>query len=342
MPNHIKWSSIEAFHNIRKATKKYPHICGEDVHVTYRAKVKLDGTNGGVQINKDGVFPQSRKRLITSEQDNVEFAKWVESAEDVRRSWSEIFERSHAHVTKEFDTMIVFGEWCGRGIQRRCSISKIDKKIFAVFAIQFKNGEEDVAFYIEPSVLSMFVEGIPDVFVLPWYGDQVVVDWSLPHDQFGDIIDKMNAMVTEIEKCDPWVKDTFGVEGLGEGLVFYPSSHRTRAYFGDLAFKAKGEEHKVVKTKTPVQVDPETANSITEFVNLVTTEARLEQMATEVAGGELDFDIKNTGRFIGSVCRDVQKECVDELEASKLEWKPVSKAVSQKAREWYVHKVHNT
>ena len=41
--------------------------------VTYGAKVKLDGTNGGVQVSTHGeVIAQSRNQIITTEDDNIE------------------------------------------------------------------------------------------------------------------------------------------------------------------------------------------------------------------------------------------------------------------------------
>ena len=68
----IKWPSIELFHNLRRtlaAVEVSPQL-------TYRAKVKLDGTNAAVQIFPSGqVVAQSRSRVITPTQDNMGFAQ---------------------------------------------------------------------------------------------------------------------------------------------------------------------------------------------------------------------------------------------------------------------------
>ena len=51
------WPSIELLYNLRRSLE----ALGETPKLTYRAKIKLDGTNGGVQIFTDGrVAVQSR------------------------------------------------------------------------------------------------------------------------------------------------------------------------------------------------------------------------------------------------------------------------------------------
>lgn len=66
---------------------------------------KIDGTNAAIHFDADGhVGCQSRKRLITPEDDNFGFAKWV-----------------YANNEELFDVLgegTHFGEWWGSGIQR--------------------------------------------------------------------------------------------------------------------------------------------------------------------------------------------------------------------------------
>ena len=66
---------------------------------------KIDGTNAAIGVLDDGtVYAQSRKKLITPEQDNAGFARWVADNADALR----------AHLGPGLH----FGEWWGRGIQR--------------------------------------------------------------------------------------------------------------------------------------------------------------------------------------------------------------------------------
>lgn len=319
-----KWPSIELLHNVRRSLE----LLGETPKITYRAKIKLDGTNAGIQIFTDGrIAAQSRTQIITPESDNLGFANWVNQNLD----FFEMFAGTE-HLT-------LFGEWCGKGIQKRTAISKIDRKIFVVFAIQYGGVDGQLAkLEINPEVIYSVIPNHPDISVLPFYGESIVFD-------FGDLtqiqtsIEIVNQMLEDVEKIDPWVKETFDIEGLGEGLVMYPETRDLveRFSYSEFLFKAKGEKHQAVKTKKSVQLDPEVAESIDEFVILFVTPARLEQGVTEACNGE--FDIKKMGDFIKWLVADVKKESVVELENANLTWNDVNKAIMNAARDWYQKQV---
>jgi hypothetical protein len=136
------------------------------------------------------------------------------------------------------------------------------------------------------------------------------------------------------------VARTFGVQGLGEGLVLYPmlgGESDDRKELASLIFKAKGEKHQTVRQKQPAQIDPQNSKNIDEFVELVVTDARLEQAVTEACGGA--FESARIGAFLKWMAADVQKECGAELERSGLSWTDVNRAVSNKSRSWYLEKV---
>ena len=334
----IKWPSIEAFHNLVKHTRSsaaynnspYPDI-------VYRGKVKLHGTNAAVQIQRRGkVRAQSRTRIIDVGCDNVGFAAWV-------KEHKEHFEK----YTDKKNDIIVYGEWCGQGVQRGTALNQLDARHFAIFAvgIGLKTGEDTEGEVVyDPDAIREYLPYIDDhdqIHVLPWHTEEFVVNWH-NQDLLNEVVEVANKQVDEIDRLDPWVKDVFGVEGPGEGLVFYPinKSHSVPyGWFGDHLWKAKGESHQVVKTKKAVNVDPEVMASINEFVDKTVTEARLEQGVMAIGRGELIFETRLVGPFIGWVTKDVQKETKSEIEASGLEWKPVSKAVTARAREWYLAKM---
>ena len=199
-----------------------------------------------------------------------------------------------------------------------------------MFAIQYGND-----FEIAPVVIERVLLPHKDIFVIP-VEEVIEVDYTNA-EKLQLAVDKINEMVAKVEKCDPFVESTFNVAGLGEGLVFYPIGNTKRINrneYAQLVFKAKGEEHKVVKTKQAVQVDPEVAASIDEFVELFVTENRLNQIAEKIG----TFDMKNTGNFLKEFNADVVKESKAELEVSKMEWKDVATAVATKARTWWMNK----
>ncbi|HEU4967271.1 MAG TPA: RNA ligase family protein [Candidatus Saccharimonadales bacterium] len=78
---------------------------------------KIDGTNACVLVDENGrVQAQSRTRLITPEQDNYGFARWVYDNSDV--------------LAAALGPGYHFGEWWGQGIQRRYNA---DQKYFSLF-----------------------------------------------------------------------------------------------------------------------------------------------------------------------------------------------------------------
>ncbi|MCC3404418.1 MAG: hypothetical protein JGK17_02195 [Microcoleus sp. PH2017_10_PVI_O_A] len=317
------WPSIELLYNLRRSLE----LLGEAPKITYRAKIKLDGTNGGIQIFTDGqVAVQSRSQIISPENDNLGFANWVNQNISFFANLA-----SSEHVT-------IFGEWCGKGIQKRTAVSEVDRKIFAVFAVQFGGIDGKVAkLEIRPDKITEFLPKNPDIFVLPFYGEPFVLDFG-DREQLASVVDTINQAVDTVEKVDPWVKETFGIEGIGEGLVLFPESGELaeRLSYAELLFKAKGEKHQAVKTKLPVQIDPEVAQSIDDFVNLFVTPARLEQGVTAVRCE--GFEMAKIGTFLQWFVADVQKESVAELEAAQLSWKEVNKAVMNSAKKWYQEK----
>lgn len=77
---------------------------------------KLDGTNGCVVVAEDGtIHAQSRNRVITPQDDNYGFARWVSEHEDELALLGPGFH---------------FGEWWGQGVQRGYGL---DAKRFSLF-----------------------------------------------------------------------------------------------------------------------------------------------------------------------------------------------------------------
>ena len=82
---------------------------------------KIDGTNGAVIITEEGVVAaQSRNRLITPEDDNAGFAKWVDA--------------NQIELVVALGVGRHFGEWWGSGIQRRYGLTGNDKR-FSLFNV---------------------------------------------------------------------------------------------------------------------------------------------------------------------------------------------------------------
>lgn len=338
MSKHVKWAEIQNFHNLRKLVKTYPELLVGKSEVTYKAKVKLHGTNAGVRVSSDGsVHALSRTSVITPQNDNAGFAGWVYLNSD-----------SFASLSNPSHDVVVYGEWCGPGIQQGVACTKLSQKVFAVFAIRLLDVNDDVKnqFIVEPEEIKAILSGcklIGTMHVLPWYSVnekdcEFTLDLLDMNEKTVIGVDEINQHVLEIEKCDPWVKAEFGVEGIGEGLVLYPVDVEHGGYtnFVNLSFKAKGEKHQTVSKTKPVQSSATVEDNVVEFVKMVCPLARLEQGLMTVNGNLDTPDMKNMGPFIKWIVQDVLKECQAEIAASGIDLKVIMKNVEKLARTWFM------
>lgn len=336
MAKHVSWSDIESFHNARRRFQKYPEQLGSNPVVTYRAKTKLHGTNAGIIIERDGtVTAMSRTAIITPENDNAGFARWVaDNAE------------AFAKLAQPDNTMVIFGEWCGPGVQKGVAINQIPERIFAGFAIRtFRDSSPAfpviVDFSDSPENIAAMLNGIPRAYTIPWFNssETFTVDWTAPAEDLEPVLARINAHVAHVEACDPFCAKEFGIKGIGEGLVFYPTDTKFNDRFSNFAFKSKGEKHQVVAHTKPAQADASSAVDTKAFAELVCAPARLEQGARAVTSGELDFSPQHIPTFLKWMHEDVKKECAAELEASGLDEKLAFKAAMAHARNWYLEQL---
>lgn len=286
----------------------------------YRAKVKLHGSNCAIRVLNGAVSAQSRTQNLglSAEGQQVDykgFATWVTQQQD---------------FFQKLPSLVVFGEWCGPGVEAGMAVSDLPTKIFAVFAVLEVDDKHKRIIFDPDQIRKALPNPLPaGMFVLPWQGDAFTIDFA-SESSVASSVTTLNQSVKEVEAVDPWVKSQFGISGLGEGLVFYPVDIPTEDdQFFTLMFKAKGEKHRTAG-KGAVQSSATAATGVPEFVSQVVTEARLNQGA-----GVVGRDLRLMGKFIAWVCFDVQKETQAELEVSNLTWKQVEKTVQEAARNWY-------
>eukprot|EP01111_Echinosteliopsis_oligospora_P002036 TRINITY_DN1297_c0_g1_i5.p1 TRINITY_DN1297_c0_g1~~TRINITY_DN1297_c0_g1_i5.p1 ORF type:complete len:365 (+),score=98.28 TRINITY_DN1297_c0_g1_i5:161-1255(+) len=342
----VHWCAIEGLHLVKRWWAAWgKENSGKDGRVQYRGKIKLHGNNGGIRISEETegnytVTAQSRNQVLSAQSDLAGFAKWVAPHQDTFIHVRKALKKAYPNTSKT----IVFGEWCGSGIQSKVSLCNIGKKIFAVFSILVDDG-----IISDPKVIaSFFPEKLPaDLHIIPWLvTDECGEAVSLNYDdvtQLEEQVTKINQLVTRIDQMDPWVKDVFSVEGPGEGVVWYPVSLESdnminEEAFEKFSFKTKGEKHAVVKQDKPAQLEPQVSAGVPEFVTMFVTTPRGEQGISKVCGDAKPTKA-NTGQFCKWMTEDIKKESVSELEASKLTWKQVEKEVTTAARAWFLEYV---
>lgn len=243
-----------------------------------------------------------------------------------------------------FKTMHVFGEYCGG--QRGVACSQLGADIFAVFALLL-----DGQMVVDPSMITHFLTRggavrLPkNVCVIPWEDDIGLLKFNpLDKKQMRPIADKVALAVEAIEKEDPYIKREFGVSGVGEGCVGYPTSEYKDGIFLDpnvfssLAYKEKGKLHRVVEAK-PAALEEVASKDVEEFVAQVMLPMRMEGVKQKIFQdvGEpqtkKEFN-RQIERFIREAVQDVHDEEDPKLKKSKFEWSQVDKHLARVASKW--------
>lgn len=306
-----KWPSIEKFSDVYFRANKLG--IGK---TTFRGKIKLHGTNAAIRIEDGAVYAQKRTSDVTIGDDNCGFASFVSKL---------IQNRSF------FKDIIFFGEWAGNGIQSGDAITKLDSKKFFIFAAITDENELVVDPVILQNLFDLYFAESRNVKILPWHTDPIIIN-MLNQEEAQTFITKTTELVDQIGLEDPYVKATFGVSGSGEGLVFYALDKES--YWDQWMFKVKSEAHVVNKSKARDHVVPEKPEGVDDFVKMFFTDNRFKQILTETGAA----DKHKVGDFIKAVMVDVFKESVNELVASELEWKAVTKYAMSQIKSWYFSK----
>lgn len=267
--------------------------------------------------------PQSRSHELSIQSDNFQFARFVDSVP------VEIWDKLYAEIFKASELQdcecIIFGEWCGKGIQKTVGIAQLDKMFVIIGAKAYDSDDESRWIPLEEInnvEITDANHNIFNIFHFPTF--EIDIDFAQPK----IAADQMAEWVKQVEDCCP-VANHFGIQGLGEGIVWRcvtPGWESSKYWF-----KTKGDKHKVTKEKKKVPVDVEKAASIEEFVTRTVTDARCEQSVNDQ---HLEMSRKSTGLFLRWLSQDIIKEESDTLEASGLTWKEVNGAVSKAGKDW--------
>lgn len=328
---HIPFPQIERLRHVVKTVGFHSAYIGKEPNgepiydfsrpkpkIQFTGTVKLHGTNGGVSWSaKDGIYAQSREIIITPENDNDGFARFVQ---DNRFSFVDLFDRiKHDNLIPADYVITIFGEWAGRGVMKGMGISQLEKSffIFGVKVTNPKNVEDhvwaDFRAYRDPQ---------HRIFnILDYSRYSVEIDFEQP-DAAAQVL---NQIIEQVETECPVAK-AFGLTGLGEGVVFI-GYHNGQTY----RFKAKGEKHEVANTKERIEIAPEVVASHTAFAEYAVGIGRVGQ-AIQLCIPNAVPTIKDTGAIVKWVCKDVLKEEADVLTENGFEWKDVQGYVSAKAR----------
>lgn len=336
---HISYPKIPQFRNVVSNISRMISFVGLDENgdaiydptvkkptLIFKGTVKIHGTNAGVCYNsKDGLWVQSREKVIRPEKDNAGFAFFVETNKvDFTSLINKISIDNNIDTDKY--TISVYGEWAGGNIQKHVAIANLEKA-FYMFGVKVSEpSNPDFVNYWLPFEDYRFENNdkIWNINEFPTY--ELSVDFNVPEMAQNKYFELTTAIGDE---CP--VAKHFGSSGVGEGLVW------SVEYKGTMhRFKTKDDRHagksKIKKVK---EVDNEKLQKIIDVAGKVTPVWRLSQMFNEVTKNGEDIDRKHLSTYIRLVIKDIMDEDLDIISDAGLEPKEINKYVSQYAREYF-------
>lgn len=344
MKNH-KFPSIKHFKNTVYSVGERTRYVGRDADdspifdhsrklptLPFRGTVKLHGTNASIVyiVDTDEIVFQSRTRILKVGDDNAAFALTMSRHID----WFKELFRSLD--VGSCDKIIIYGEWCGKGIAKGVAINALEK-MFVVFGLRTIDNLDDndpalpVYNWLPLSLVNdqIIEHGAPLYTIEQFPMFEVDIDFERP--EIGR--DKMVNLTQQVEDECP-VGKAFGVSGTGEGIVWTCSSPE---YFktGEFCFKVKGAKHSTTKVKTLTPVDIEAIEGIREFVEFAVTDARLEQGVEEMREQGHSISKDTLGLYVKWVYNDVLKEEMETIVKSQIDPKKLGSPISNKARPYF-------
>ena len=336
---HKAYPSIEQFRSTIRSVKDRTHWAGKDPEtgepifdrlrplptLDFVGTVKLHGTNAGIgHCRSTGeTWFQSRSNLVEVGKDNAGFA-----AHFYGKDLSALF----ASVSQDWDTFIIFGEWCGQGIQKNVGISKLPK-MFVVFDVcRPSQVEGEPALWAdrhEVSFVAMENANVFNIYHFPC--ESISIDFEKPEIAQNELI----RLTTKVADECPVAKE-LGESGIGEGIVWrcVTPGWADPGY----RFKVKDERHATGsgKVKVLAEVDVRAVASYREFAAAVVTDMRCYQAIAELRAAGMKTDRSCLGAFLKWVGGDVVKEEKDVAVASGIDLEKSMKEVSKSARDWFL------
>lgn len=339
---YTKYPSIDQFRTVVTYVKSHSEP-DEVTIIKFQGTVKLHGTNGGIGWDGSNIIVQSRNRPITVTDDNAGFAKFIDGCKgEIKELMSNISVVTDTVVNPN-NTLFIYGEWCGQGIQKNVALSDL-KPMFVIFGASYctKGKDENTCYsWIDHTVLET-------IKLDKLNSKRIYHNYQFPHwehtivfkqPELG-IVQNELALLTEAVEAECPVGKYFGVKGVGEGIVWLGKYVGQDGRVHHLRFKVKGDKHSVCKVKTLAAVDIEKIKGIQEFVSYAVTDKRMEQGYDELfTKRDIVPSTKDIGTFVKWVSSDVLKEESDTMVENNIKIKDIGKTLSTTARAWIQRKL---
>lgn len=324
-----KFNEIKQFRHVIKEIQESHDFIGVDENgkaiyshttdypiLSFKGTVKLHGTNSSIVKYSNNTYKfQSRERELSLDSDNMSFMKKM-----INFDYQKLFDNIEFN-----DYCAIYGEWCGNGIQKGVAISKLSP-MFVIFAIDIDGEYKHIEEYAH---LKNETQNIFNITQFPSFN--IDIDFNNP----ALIQNKLIELTQEVEKKCP-VGEYFGVEGVGEGIVW--TCHLNNKKY---SFKVKGEKHQSSHVTKLAPVDTESIENINKFVEYAVTESRLEQGISKMIELNIPLEAESTSQYLRWIYNDVIKEESDVLEKNNIDAKKIGKFISAKAKQYWFNYLKN-
>ena len=298
--------------------------------ILFEGTVKLHGTNAavGMDLKTGELWYQSRTKIITRYDDNAGFAAFMDERKDVVET---MFSEHHSQLPELFKHVMIYGEWCGKGIQKGVAINALPR-MFVVFDVAYVTHEGKLVFSDKRRYYTDLVKE-HNIFSID-EAKKFYIDIDFEHPELSS--PALEGITQAVEKECPVALD-FGIEnGVGEGIVWRSIHDGYGDYSGHYMFKTKGALHRVVKSCGAADCKPGIMPMVLDFVEYVVTQGRLEHAWQTAEHGGV---VQGVPVFTKWVVDDVLREEVLTVFSNNLEKKEVTKAVGARAKSWYMERI---
>ncbi len=333
MIEHISYPSIEQYRNAIRRVSDHARYVGKDSNgdaiidmtkpapvLTYRGTVKLHGTNAAIGLSRtddvsedNRIWFQSRENIIRVAKDNAGFASRFHG-----KNLDTIFSSLPGNK------VLVFGEWCGQGVQSFVAIGQLPK-MFVIFDILIDGVWQPKSVVEKIKDPSLSIYNIYD-----YRTEEIVIDFNFPEKSQNQLVE----LTTKVADVCP-VGHAFGVDGIGEGIVW---ACITPGYEDpQFKFKVKDERHvkSGAKPKVLAEIDAQAVADIKEFASLVVTEGRCRQGIDKMRERGLKTDRSCLGHYVNWIFDDVVKEETDVAVKSNIDLGKAKSEINKVAKEWF-------
>ncbi len=355
---HIKFPSIGQFRNVVTEVREWAEKTkSPNPTLKFTGTVKLHGTNISVcstgEVGDDRLWLQSREKILSVDLDSLEINASL--LEPYVSYWNEMMAiiRTMVGISTKEDTILIFGEWAGRGVHKNkknaVGILKLDPALYVVGIalvnrndIQvMKSGQEIIPWrwLTQHQVETVFElmrktslakPPIHNIYDFKTY--EIEIDFTNPELAQNRLVELTNEVETE---CP--VSKALGITGIGEGIVWSTPNFTARGRtMHEIRFKVKGDEHAVSRVTKLASVDVEKLESLTALIDSCLTENRLMQGFDYLKN---ELGLKRTldaePQFKKWVIKDILKEEKDTIEKNGFDKTEVMQIVARRASQWY-------